>query len=177
MTESELRDGLKRLGDFLRKVDIDSELLERSPEIPMDSLHIPLEMEELTLDLVCNYIDESETDGMLQFYAQIELDDNPLFSASMPEEAELLRLCNGLNTIMPIGQTIYMHKSEEEGITHALGLRYTMLTDLSGETEFGRCVENISMLMTIYQFLCGALLLLADGNDAAEAIDQISELL
>ncbi len=177
MNESELRDGLVRLGEFLKKVDIDNELLECSPQIPMDSLHIPIEMEELRMDLVCNYMEGVEEEGMLQFFSQIELNQNPDLPESMNDEDELLRLCNGLNTILPIGHMAYIDGRDGGGMARALGFRYTIITGLDSEQELEKCVEIIMMLMTAYQFLCGALTLMIDGDSAAEAVAQIEEML
>lgn len=178
MSESELKDGLVKLGEFLKKVDIDSELLEVSPEVPMDSLHIPMDMDGLQMDLVCNYMESSaEEEGILQFFAQVELGDGPDVPKPVTDETELLRLCNGLNSIIPVGQMVYLNGDGREGMARALGLRYTMLTDLDNETELSRCVDVIVMLMTAYQLLCGTLVLMSDGYGAAEAIAQAEEVL
>ncbi|MCC8150306.1 MAG: hypothetical protein LIO96_02310, partial [Lachnospiraceae bacterium] len=114
---------------------------------------------------------------MLQFFSQIELNQNPDLPEALNDENEILRLCNGLNTILPVGHMVYIDGRDGGGMARALGLRYTIITGLDSEQELEKCVEIIMMLMTAYQFLCGALTLMIDGASAAEAVAQIEEML
>ena len=65
----------------------------------------------------------------------------------------------------------------EEEPRHAIGIRYTMLTDLDEEKELDKCGNVIKMLMNIYEVLCSTLLLLLEGESLESAMDIVEHLM
>ncbi len=86
-------------------------------------------------------------------------------------------MINRLNQTLPVGQLLYMQGQGEEEPRHAIGIRYTMLTDLDEEKELDKCGNVIKMLMNIYEVLCSTLLLLLEGESLESAMDIVEHLM
>lgn len=178
MNHEQLRDGLKRLHSYVRQLDFQSTFIEESPEVPMDSLVIPLHIgEELSIDISCNFIEVQNIGPILQFYGQLILDE-VLKEADAPVSGErILDFANRLNLILPIGQLLYLSDENDANGQKILGIRYTIPTELDKESELKKCVKILMLLMQIYELLCSCLLLFIDGDSMETILDTIHNLL
>ena len=82
MNKEELREGLKRLEEYVSKQGIKNMFLEEGKEAAMDTLLLGLELEEdLSIDISCNFVHAPEFGNVLQYYGQLELnsilEENP----------------------------------------------------------------------------------------------------
>lgn len=179
MDKEQLQERLKKLGAYIKKLDFHNTFLEESPACPMDSLMVSLRVaEELSIDISCNFIDVPDMGTMLQFYGQLQL-DGMLNEAAVPvSDFDILCLINELNRMLPIGQMNYMSDEREDmEAEKALGIRYTILTDLESESEMKKCVHILMLLTQIYEILCSSLLLLLDGESVGKVLETIKNLL
>ena len=72
MEKRKLRQGLKRLEEYLKGMGVSSIFLEENKELPMDSLMIPLKIgQELSIDITCNFVEVPDMGSILQFYGQL----------------------------------------------------------------------------------------------------------
>lgn len=178
MKKEQLREGLKRLQSYIEPLDFHSTFLEESPEVPLDSLVIPLQIgEDLSIDISCNFVYIQDIGEILQFYGQIMLDEILEEAEQSVSDDQIRDLLNRLNSLLPIGQLLYLHGGETEDGERFLGLRYTMLTELDSEREWKRCVHVLMLLMQVYEFLCSCLLLLVDGESVTAILDTMKELM
>lgn len=177
MNKEELRNGLQRLKEYLAGQDFKSRFLEEGKEAAMDSLVVPLIInEELSLDVSCNFVYAQEIGEVLQFYGHLNV--NPLFEEN-PEsltEDSVLRLINALNQMIPVGQFLYMQDAAGEGEQNVIGIRYTMLTTLGDEAEMKKCMCIFTMIMRIYELLCSSLMLMLEGLSVEKTLGIIAEL-
>ena len=60
---------------------------------------------------------------------------------------------------------------------NAIGLRYTMRTDLSSEDELEKCVDTIELLMDSYELLCSMLMLVFEGETIQKAEEILMKLM
>lgn len=178
MNKAELRKGLQKLKEYLAGQEFESMLLEEGEEAALDSLILPLEInDELSLDISCNFVHVPEFGDMLQYYGHLEVDE--LF-AENPEsftEFNVLQLLNALNQMIPVGQFLFMQDQAEGGEQSVIGIRYTMLTALDNETEMEKCVSVIKFLMHIYELLCSSLVLLLEGETVQNALNIIGDVI
>lgn len=175
MKKEELREGLKRLYDYVSKIELKSLFLEEGVQADMDTLLLGLEIgEELSIDISCNYVYAPEFGNVLQYYGQMELNQILEENPEAFTELNVHRMINALNQTLPVGQILYMQEENNEETRHLLGIRYTMLTDLESEAELKKCVSIIEMLMNIYEVLCSTILLLLDGEPLDSAMDIIA---
>lgn len=177
--EDQLREGLKKLEAYVRELDFQSTLLEKSAVVPMDCLLIPLRVgEDLSIDISCNFVNVPEVGNLLQFYGQVRLNEM-LAEASAPvSDFDILNLINELNSMLPIGQLLYVRNADPSGEPEkALGIRYTMLTGLDNESELDKCGHVLMLLMQIYELLGSSLILLMDGNSVEKTLETLKELL
>lgn len=178
MEKKQLRERLKKLGDYVKELDFPAVFLEEGAEAPMDSLLIPLQIgEELSVDLSCNFVELPDLGEILQFYGQIVLDEMLEEAPKDISDEEILRLLNALNQMIPIGQLLYLFDEADGSVPKVIGMRYTMLTELDGETEWKKCAIALALLMQIYELLCSSLLLLVDGSPVENIIDKMKEFL
>lgn len=176
MEKEKLREGLKRLEAYAKQRELHSVFLEESSEVELDSLVFGLEREEgLSADISCNFVYAEEIGNMLQFYGQLELDGLMEEKPDVFQKEKILQLMNMLNKMAPVGQLLYMEK-EQDG-ENAIGIRYTMLTDLGSDPELKKCVNVLQLLMDVYELLCSMILLLADGESLESAMKVIIELM
>lgn len=177
MEQKQLREGLKRLHSYVQQLDLQSTFLEEGPEVLMDSLVIPLQVGELNLDISCNYIDIQDVGPLLQFYGQIMLDE--LIEEAEPPvfEERILDFTNRLNLILPIGQLLYLSDENDGDGQKALGIRYTVPTELEKDSELKKCVKILMLLMRIYEFICSCLILFLDGDSMDSILNTIQQLL
>lgn len=178
MNQTQIRDGLKRLHSYIQQLDFPSTFLEEGPEVPMDSLVIPLQVgDDLSIDISCNFIDLQEPGPLLQFYGQILLDEL-LEDAQTPVSKErLLDFVNRLNLILPIGQLFYLSDENDADGQKILGIRYTIPTELEKGYELKNCVKILMLLMRVYELLCSCLLLFIDGDSMDSILGMIGNLL
>lgn len=178
MSDKHLRDGLKKLQSFIKQLDFDSTFLEESPEIPLDSLVIPLHIGgELSIDISCNFIELPEAGPLLQFYGQILLDELLEEAAAPVSKEAVLGFINRLNPILPIGQLIYLADEHDADDHKVLGIRYTFPTELDRESELKKCAKILLLLMQVYELLCSCLVLFMDGDETDSILDTIQNLL
>lgn len=174
MNKEELREGLHRMEEYVDNHNFKSVFLEEGEEAEMDSLVIPLVInEELSVDISCNFVHAPEIGNVLQFYGHLEMD--PLFEEN-PEaftEFNVLKLINEINQMIPVGQFLYMKEDIGHGKEqNVIGIRYTMLTSLEGEAELKKTVHVLLLLMQAYEILCSSLMLLLE-DETVEAILKI----
>lgn len=178
MNSEELREGLKRLREYVKPLDFNSVFLEAGKDVPMDTLLLGAKIgEEMSLDISCNFANAPGFGDILHLYG--ELDMNPLIEenpSAFPEEV-LLRMANELNKSLPIGQIIYLTSDSQGKEQSVIGIRYTMLTALEGEDELKKCVDIIEMLLNIYEILCSTLYLLMEGDSLPKAMETLSNIL
>lgn len=177
--EDQLREGLKRLDSYVKELDFQSTLLEKSAVVPMDCLLIPLRVgEDLSIDISCNFVDVPEAGNLLQFYGQLSLNEM-LAEASAPvSDYDIMNLINELNSMLPVGQFLYLRNEEQGRETQkALGIRYTMLTGLNDEKELDKCGRVLMLLMQVYELLGSSLILLMNGNSVEETLDTLRQIL
>ena len=177
MKKEELREGLKRLEEYVSNLEMKSVFLEEGADVGMDTLLLGLEIDEdLSVDISCNFVYAPAFGDVMQYYGQMEL--NPIMEEN-PEaftELNVYRMINTLNQIIPVGQFLYMQEENDGKMSHLIGIRYTMLTDLEGEAELEKCVIIIGMMMNIYEVLCSTLLLLMEGESLDNAMKIIASL-
>lgn len=118
-----MREGLKRLYEYVSGLDYKSMFLEEGKHAEMDTLLLGLEMEEdLSIDISCNFVYAPEFGNVLQYYGQMELD--PILEEN-PEaftEINVLQMINELNRGLPVGQILYMHGENDKEARHLLGI-------------------------------------------------------
>lgn len=176
MNKEELREGLKRLEAHLEQYEMTSVFLEEGEQAPMDSLILGLRVsDELSVDISCNFIDVPEYGSILQFYGQLELDGMMEESPGTLTEFNILQMINLLNRMLPAGQLLYMQDDKEP--LNAIGLRYTMRTELASDDELEQCADVIEMLMDAYELLCSVLMLVLDGETVQGAMDIVVKLM
>lgn len=176
MNKNELREGLKRLEAYLEQYEMTSVFLEEGEQTPLDSLVLGLKVsEELSLDVSCNFVDAPDYGSILQFYGQLELDGMMAESPGTLTELVILQMVNLLNKMLPVGQLLYMQDDKEP--MNAIGLRYTMRTELASEDELEKCGDVIEMLMDDYELLCSLLMLVLDGETVQNAMDTVMKLM
>ena len=176
MKKAELREGLQRLKAYLGGRGFESMLLEEGAEMELDSLLLPLEInDELSIDISCNFVHVPEFGYMLQYYGHLEVDG--LF-AENPEsftEYNVLQMLNAMNQMIPVGQFLFMQEQADGEEQNVIGIRYTMLTALDNEVEMEKCVSVIQFLMHIYELLCSGLMLLLEGETVQSALHIIAD--
>ncbi len=178
MEKEQLREGLKRLHDYVQKLDFHSRFLEEDSMVPMDSLAIPLQVgEELSVDISCNFVEMEDVGNILQFYGQIVVNEMLKEAEASVSDVDILDLLNALNRLIPIGQFLYLFDRADEEREKVIGMRYTMLTELDSAAELKKCGNVLLLLMQIYDLLCSALLLVLDGNSVEETLRTMEELL
>lgn len=177
--EDQLREGLKKLEAYVRELDFQSTLLEKSAVVPMDCLLIPLRVgEDLSIDISCNFVHVPEVGSLLQFYGQVRLNEMLEEAAAPVSDFDIMNLINELNSMLPIGQLLYVRNADQSGESEkALGIRYTMLTGLNDENELDKCGHVLMLLMQIYELLGSSLILLMDGNSVEKTLETLKELL
>lgn len=176
MNKEELREGLKRLGVHLEQYEVNSVFLEEGEQTPLDSLVLGLKVsEELSLDVSCNFFEVPNYGCLLQFYGQLELDGMMEESPGALTEFNILQMNNLLNSMLPAGQLLYIQS--EEPHMNAIGLRYTMRTELARMEELEQCVDVVRMLMDDYELLCSVLMLVLDGETVQGAMDIVKKLM
>ena len=176
--KKELREGLKKLDVYANQLGINSLFLEEGPTVAMDSLILGLAIGgELSIDITCNFIHVPELGNVVQFYGQLQLDQILEEEPNAFTEQSILQMINRLNHTIPLGQLLYMQGQGEEEPRHALGIRYTLLTDLDDAKEWDKCGNVIKMLMDIYEVLCSTLLLLLEGESLESAMDIVEHLM
>ena len=178
MNKAELREGLKRLEAHLKSYDITSVFLEEGEQAILDSLILGLSVSnDLSLDVSCNFVEAQDYGGVLQFFGQLEL-DGMMAESENPEaftELNILRMINTVNRMIAVGQFLYMQDDQEP--QNAIGLRYTMRTDLSSEDELEKCVDTIELLMDSYELLCSMLMLVFEGETVQKAEEILMKLM
>lgn len=178
MKKEQLRNGLKRLDSYIKKLDFHSTFLEEGAAIPMDSLIVPLRIaDELSIDISCNFIDVPNTGTMLQFYGHLPVNGMLNEAAAPVPDYDILSMINELNRMLPVGQLLYLRDGAEDTAEKALGIRYTMLTELDSEEEMKKCVYVFMLLMQVYELLCSSLILLLDGESVDEVLEKIMQLI
>lgn len=178
MNHDQFRDGLKRLQSYIQQLDFQSTFFEEGPEIPMDSLVIPLHVgEDLSIDISCNFIDIQDKGPLLQFYGQMILNELLEDASTTVTKERILDFVNRLNLILPIGQLFYLSDEKEENGQKILGIRYTIPTELDKESELKKCVKILVLLMQVYELLCSCLLLFIDGDSMDGILETIGNLL
>lgn len=177
--EEQLREGLKRLASYVKELDFQSTLLEKSAVVPMDCLLIPLRVgEDLSIDISCNFVNVPEVGNLLQFYGQLRLNEMLAEADAPVSDYDIMSLINELNSMLPIGQFIYFRNEVESGeLEKALGIRYTMLTELNDERELDKCGHVLLLLMQVYELLGSSLILLMSGNSVEETLGTLRHLL
>lgn len=176
MNKEELREGLKRLGVHLEQYEIKSVFLEEGEQAPLDSLILGLSVsEDLSLDVSCNFLDVPNYGCLLQFYGQLELDGMMEESPGALTEFNILQMNNLLNSMLPAGQFLYMQNDVPP--LNAIGLRYSMRTELARMEELEQCADVVRMLMDAYELLCSVLMLVLDGETVQGAMDVVKKLL
>lgn len=176
MNKEKLREGLKRLESHLEQYEMTTVFLEEGDQMPLDSLILGLSVsDELSLDVSCNFIETPEYGSILQFYGQLELDGMMEESPGTLTELNILQMINLLNGMLPIGQFLYMQDDKES--LNAIGLRYTMRTELASDDELEQCADVIEMLMDDYELLCSVLILILDGETVQSAMDTVIKLI
>ena len=80
-----------------------------------------------------------------------------------------------MNRMIAVGQFLYMQDEKEP--KNAIGLRYTMRTDLSSEDELEKCVDTIELLMDSYELLCSMLILVFEGETVQNAEEMLTKLM
>ncbi len=177
--EDQLREGLKRLDSYVKELDFQSVLLEKSTVVPMDSLLIPLRVgEDLSIDISCNFVNVPDVGNLLQYYGQLGLDEMLAEATVSVSDYDILNLINELNSMLPVGQLLFLRNDDQSGQPEkALGIRYTMLTGLSDERELDKCGHVLMMLMQVYELLGSSLILLMDGKSVEETLETLRELL
>ena len=178
MSKEELREGLKRLHEYVMQLDFNSVFIEEGEKAPMDTLLLGARIgEDLSLDVSCNFANAPGFGDILHLYGEMNL--NPIIEenpAAFSEEV-ILRMANELNKSLPIGQIIYLTEDSQGKAQRVAGIRYTMLTDLAGEKELKKCVEIIEMLLNIYEILCSTLYLLLEGDSLPKAMETLSKIM
>ncbi len=178
MNKEELREGLKRLEEYVGNQGIKNMFLEEGKEAAMDTLLLGLELEEdLSIDISCNFVHAPEFGNVLQYYGQLELNSILEENPQAFTELNIYQMLNALNRELPVGQFLYIQEEGEEQVRHLIGIRYTMLTDLEDEAELAKCFSIVEMLMNIYEVLCSTLLLLMEGESLSEAMDIMAGLM
>lgn len=176
MSKKELRQGLKRLEARLAQEEVKSAFLEEGELVGLDSLVFGLEVsDELSFDVTCNFVETENYGRILQFFGQLELDGMMEESPGMLTEIKLLQMVNALNRVFPVGQLLYMQ--DDHVPFHSIGIRYTMRTELVREDELEQCIDIIELLMDDYELLCSVLMLLLDGEEVADAMNTVTELM
>ncbi len=176
MDHGQLREGLKKLHSYVQRLDFQSTFFEEGPEVPLDSLVIPLHVgDDLSMDISCNFIDIQDVGSLLQFYGQILLDEL-IKEADPPVSKErILDFVNRINLILPAGQILYL-PDEGDG-QKILGIRYTFPTKLENDSELKKCVEILMLLTQSYELLCSCLLLFVNGDSMDSILDTIRDVL
>lgn len=179
MIEDQLREGLKRLDAYVKGLDFQSAFLEKSAVVPMDCLLIPLHVGEgLSIDISCNFVNVPEVGNLLQYFGQLSIDEMLAEAAAPVSDYDLMSLINELGSMLPIGQLLYLRDAgQNKEAEKALGIRYTMLTELNDEKELERCGHVILLLMQVYELLGSSLVLLMDGNSVEETMETVKRLL
>ena len=176
MNKAELREGLKRLEAHLEPYDITSVFVEEGEQAVMDSLVLGLSVsDDLSLDVSCNFVEAQEYGGVIQFFGQLELDGMIEESPEAFTELNILRMINTVNRMIAVGQFLYMQDDKEP--KNAIGLRYTMRTDLNSEDELEKCVDTIELLMDSYELLCSMLILLFEGETVQNAEETLTKIM
>lgn len=176
MNKAELREGLKRLEAYLEPYDITSVFIEEGEQAVLDSLILGLRVsDDISLDVSCNFVEAQDYGGVLQFFGQLELDGMMEESPEAFTELNILRMINTVNRMIAVGQFLYMQDEKEP--KNAIGLRYTMRTDLSGEDELEKCVDTIELLMDSYELLCSMLMLVFEGDTVENAEATLMKLM
>lgn len=178
MNNEELREGLKRLREYVKPLDFNSVFLEAGKDVPMDTLLLGAKIgEEMSLDISCNFANAPGLGDILHLYGELNL--NPMIeeNPSAFSEEVVLRMANELNKSLPIGQIIYLTEDSQGKAQSVVGIRYTMLSDLAGEEELEKCVSVIEMLLNIYEILCSTLYLLLEGDPLPKAMETLSKIL
>ncbi len=176
MDKLALRQGLKKLEAYLTQYEMTSVFLEEGEQAPLDSLVLGLHVsDELSLDVSCNFIDAPDYGSILQYYGQLELDGMMAESPGTLTELNILQMINLLNSVLPVGQLLYMQNDVSP--THVIGLRYTMRTGLDSEGELEKCGDVIEMLMDDYELLCSVLVLVLEGETVQGAMNAVLELM
>lgn len=176
MNKTELREGLKRLEAYLEPYDITSVFIEEGEQAVLDSLVLGLRVsDDISLDVSCNFVEAQDYGGVLQFFGQLELDGMMEESPEAFTELNILRMLNTVNRMIAVGQFLYMQDENEP--KNAIGLRYTMRTDLSGEDELEKCVDTIELLMDSYELLCSMLMLVFEGETVENAEATLMKLM
>lgn len=176
MNKAELREGLKRLEAYLEPYDITSVFIEEGEQAVLDSLVLGLRVsDDISLDVSCNFVEAQDYGGVLQFFGQLELDGMMEESPEAFTELNILRMVNTANRMIAVGQFLYMQDENEP--QNAIGLRYTMRTDLSGEDELEKCVDTIELLMDSYELLCSMLMLVFEGETVENAEATLMKLM
>ncbi|MBD5451563.1 MAG: hypothetical protein HDR25_02865 [Lachnospiraceae bacterium] len=176
MNKAELREGLKRLEAHLEPYEMTSVFVEEGEQVVMDSLVLGLSVsDDLSLDVSCNYVEAQDYGGVLQFFGQLELDEMMKESPEAFTELNILRMINTLNRMIVVGQFLYMQ--DDKAPQNAIGLRYTMRTDLSSEDELEKCVDTIELLMDSYELLCSMLVLVFEGDTVQNAEEILTKLM
>lgn len=145
----------------------------------MDCLLIPLRVgEDLSIDISCNFVDVPDMGSILQFFGQLRLNEMLAEAQAPVSDYDILNLINELNSMLPIGQLLYLHNEEQgEDAEKALGIRYTVLTELNDKRELDKCGHVLILLMQVYELLGSSLILLMDGNSVEETLERLKELL
>lgn len=178
MDHGQLREGLKRLHSYVQRLDFQSTFFEEGPEVPLDSLVIPLHVgEELSMDVSCNFIDVQGTGPLLQFYGQIQLDELVEEADPPVSKERILDFANRLNFILPVGQLLYFTDEGDGDAQQILGMRYAFPTGLQNDAELKKCVEILMLLMQSYELLCSCLILFLDGDSMDSILNTIHGLL
>lgn len=175
MDKKELREGLKKLEAYLEQYEMTSMFLEEGDQAPLDSLILGLRIsDELSLDVSCNFVDAPDYGSILQYYGQLDLDGMMAESPGTLTELTILQMINLLNKMLPVGQLLYMQ--DDKSPMHAIGLRYTMRTELDSDEELERCGDVVEMLMDDYELLCSVLVLVLEGQTVQSAMDTVVQL-
>lgn len=178
MEKEALRNGLKRLEQYMNRLDFKSLFLEEGPAAAMDSLVFAMQIgDELSYDLTCNYVHVPQFGELLQFYGQLNLEQLLKENPNAFSQTDILQMINRLNQEIPIGHLLYLQGEENGQAQQVIGIRYTMLTGLDREEELQKCAGILTMLMNIYEVLCSTLVLLLNGESLETAIQTIAELL
>ncbi len=178
MNKQELREGLKRLHEYVGKQGFKSMFLEEGKHAAMDTLLLGLEMEEdLSIYISCNFVHAPEFGDVLQYYGQLELDPIMEENPQAFTDLNIYQMINQLNRGLPVGQILYMQGEGDQEARHLIGIRYTMLTELDDEAELAKCVSIIEMLMNIYEVLCSTILLLLEGESLNSAMEILAGIM
>lgn len=178
MDKKELRDGLKRLEAYGRQNELKCVFLEEGKDVSMDSLVFALRREEdMSIDISCNFVSVPDCGSILQFFGQLELAGIRGENPDAFTELNMTRLVNMLNRMIPMGQMLYMQDEENGEMKDAIGIRYTMFTELDQETEYQKCMTIFKLLMDDYELLCSMLYLLTDGESLDSAMQIVTNLM